>query len=120
MKYTVRPASGPEATTSIGPNGPGPLPITVLAELAADAPLVAPASSGIAARAIVATAVAISRLVLALRLAVAGLDGSARGRARTRQAGGSQWHRCLLRCVAGSRACATVARERYGAVTKRR
>jgi hypothetical protein len=59
------------------------LPITVFAELAADAPLVAPASSGIAARAIVATAAAISRLVLALRLAVAGLDGSARGRART-------------------------------------
>src|SRR5450755_123907 len=83
MKYRVRPASGPEATTSIGPNGPGPLPITVSAELAADAPLVAPANSGIAVTAIVATAAASSRRVLTVRLTVARLDGSARRRART-------------------------------------
>src|ERR1700731_602281 len=83
MRYTVRPAAGPEATTSIGPNGPGPLPITVLAEPAADAPLVALANSGIAATAVVMSAAASRRRVLALRRTAAGLDGSARRGAPT-------------------------------------
>jgi hypothetical protein len=54
-----------------------------LAEPAAEAPLVAPANTGIAATAIVISAAASSRRVLALRLTAAGLDGRARRRART-------------------------------------